>query len=171
MAGELPDLPKFVAIVAPHSSNWDFVVGLLAKYAIGVRASFLGKHTLFRWPFGALFRHWGGIPVVRDASHDVVEQSVAEFARRDSLVLALAPQGTRKPVPRWRTGFYHIARGAAVPVLLVALDWRRKTVRFGPTLQLTGDFDGDMTMIQAAYADVRGRRHRSERDARVMRED
>jgi 1-acyl-sn-glycerol-3-phosphate acyltransferase len=165
MQGELPREAKFVAIVAPHSSNWDFVVGLLAKYAIGVRASFLGKHTLFRWPFGALFRHWGGIPVIRDTSHDVVEQSVAEFARRDALVLAIAPAGTRKPVARWRTGFYHIAHGAGVPILLVALDWSRKTVRFGPTMRTTGDVGADMAWIQAEYVDVHGRHRRSERSA------
>jgi 1-acyl-sn-glycerol-3-phosphate acyltransferase len=158
--GEIPNQPKLVAIVAPHSSNWDFVVGLLAKYAIGVRASFLAKHTLFRWPFGALFRRWGGISVIRDASHDVVDQSVAEFARRDALVLAIAPEGTRKPVSRWRTGFYHIARGAGVPILLVALDWGHKTVRFGPTLTATNDFENDMARIQAPYANVRGRQDR-----------
>ena len=155
--GEIPNEKKLVAIVAPHSSNWDFVVGLLAKYAIGVRASFLGKHTLFRWPFGALFRRWGGIPVIRDASHDVVDQTVAEFARRETLVLAIAPEGTRKPVSRWRTGFYHIARGAKVPILLVTLDWGHKTVRFGPTLTVTDDVENDMARIQASYANVRGR--------------
>ena len=160
MEGEFPNAAKLVAIVAPHSSNWDFVVGLLAKYAIGVRASFLAKHTLFRWPFGALFRHWGGIPVVRDSSHDVVEQTVAEFARRDTLVLAIAPEGTRKPVTRWRTGFYHIAHGARVPILVVALDWGRKTVRFGPTLHTTSDVEADLGRLRAAFDGVRGRRER-----------
>src|SRR6185503_1076937 len=110
--GDIPNIPKLVIIAAPHTSNWDFVVGIAAKSALGLRVTFLGKDSLFRFPLGVLMRAWGGIPVDRGESHDVVSDIVAEFARRDRLVLALAPEGTRKRVDRWRTGFYHIAHGA-----------------------------------------------------------
>ena len=160
LVGEIPDAPKFVAIVAPHTSNWDFVVGLLAKFALAVDAAWLGKHTLFRPPFGAIMRRWGGIPVDRAASHDVVAQTVAAFAARPRMVLAVAPEGTRKRVTAWRSGFYHIARGAGVPILLVALDWPHRTIRFGPTVTPTGDAEGDIARIRARYADVAGKRPR-----------
>lgn len=156
--GEIPDVPKLVAIVAPHTSNWDFIVGLIAKWALELDAHWLGKHTLFRGPFGRLFRRLGGIPVDRSSSHNVVDTSVAAFAARDRMLLAIAPEGTRKQVAQWRTGFYHIARGAGVPILLVAFDWKRKVIRFGPTLTPTGEVAEQMAWIQARYAGIAGRR-------------
>jgi len=157
VVGELPDRARLVIIVAPHTSNWDFVVGLAAKWALDVRAAWLGKHTLFRAPWGWFFRAVGGIPVNRGASSDVVAQTVAEFAARERLVLALAPQGTRRAGARWRTGFWHIAYGAGVPIVCVSLDYARREVRFGPTLQ-PQDPAADLATIQAHYAAVRGRR-------------
>ena len=155
--GAIPDLPKFVIIVAPHTSNWDFVVGFAAKLELSLGATYLGKDSLFRGPFGWFFRGTGGIPVDRSNSQRIVEQVVAEFARRERMVLALAPEGTRKKVAEWRTGFWHIAHGAGVPILLVAFDFGRREVRIGPLVTTTGDLAADMARIRGLYADVRGR--------------
>jgi 1-acyl-sn-glycerol-3-phosphate acyltransferase len=154
--GVLPDVPKLVLIAAPHTSNWDFVVGLLAKFAVGIDAAWLGKHTLFRAPFGFLFRRWGGIPVNRDASQDMVAQVVRLFAERPKLILGLAPEGTRRKVSRWRTGFWHMAHGARVPILPIMFDWSRKAIRVAPLIH-TREMEGDLAAIRALYDGVRGR--------------
>ena len=155
--GEIPNARKLVLIVAPHTSNWDFVVGFAAKLALSLRAKYLGKDSLFRAPWGWFFRITGGIPVDRGNSHRVVEQVVAEFARRDQMVLALAPEGTRKKVAEWRSGFWHIARGAGVPILMVAFDFGTREIRLGPALMPGEDLATDMARIRAHYATVRGR--------------
>lgn len=159
--GVIPDVPKFVIIVAPHTSNWDFVIGVAAKLALGLRVLFLGKDTLFRFPLGIFMRALGGIPVDRDSSHDVVSYVVTQFARRERLILGLAPEGTRKRVERWRTGFYHIAHGAGVPILPVALDWGSHVVRIGAPFTTTGDADADVRALQGRFAGVNGRRPKS----------
>jgi 1-acyl-sn-glycerol-3-phosphate acyltransferase len=155
--GALPELPRFVICVGPHTTNWDFVVGYAAKLATGLRASWLGKHTLFRGPFGALLRWMGGIPVDRRAAHGVVEQVAARFLEHDAMVLAVTPEGTRKPVTRWKTGFYHIARIADVPVVPVGLDWDARRVRIGDPQQPTGDEVADLERLMAFFRRVRGR--------------
>ncbi len=155
--GDMPNTGRFVLIVAPHTSNWDFPVGLSAKLALGLAASWVGKHTIFRWPFGVLLRRVGGIPVDRSASNDVVQQMVAEFARRPRMVFALAPEGTRKKVERWKTGFYHIAHGAAVPIVPVALDWERRTLRILPAFATTGNADADIAALRGLFKGVKGR--------------
>jgi len=158
VTGRLPDLPRFVIIAAPHTSNWDFVIGLAAKLALRLGLTFLGKDTLFRFPLGPLMRAWGGIPVDRSTSHDVVNGIVEEFARRDRMVLALAPEGTRKPVSRWRTGFYHIAHAARVPIVPVALNFGAKEIQILEPFDTTGDVEADVRVLRARYAGVRGRR-------------
>ena len=157
VTGSIPNVPKLVVIVAPHTSNWDFVVGIATKWALGLRVHWLGKAALFRPPLGMIMRALGGHPVDRTASHDVVATLVDEFAKRRQLLVALAPEGTRKKVERWRTGFYHIAHGAGAPILPVALDWPRRTIQFGSPLTATGDVDGDVNLLQRFYSDVRGR--------------
>ena len=156
--GALPDERKLVAIVAPHTSNWDFVLGLFTKWALGVRVSFLAKHTIFWPPLGWLMRRWGGIPVDRRSANNVVSQMVDEFARKDALLLVIAPEGTRKQVVSWKTGFYHIAEGAGVPIVCVAFDWGRKVVRFGPTVHPNGDEAQQLSDLRASYEGVRGKR-------------
>jgi 1-acyl-sn-glycerol-3-phosphate acyltransferase len=156
--GSIPNLPKMVLIAAPHTSNWDFVVGISAKVALGLRVMFLGKHSLFRFPLGPLMRAWGGIPIDRDTSNDVVSAMVDEFGRRDQLVLALAPEGTRKRVERWRTGFYHIAHGARVPIVPIALNFGERAIQIGAPFQPTGDIDRDVRQLQEGFSRVRGRR-------------
>jgi len=156
--GEVPNLRKFVVIAAPHTSNWDFVVGIAAKLALGLQVVFLGKDTLFRFPLGALMRAWGGIPVDRFSAHDVVARTVDEFAGRDRMVLALAPEGTGRHVARWRTGFYHIAHGAGVPIVPVALNFGERAIQIGKLFTTTGDIDRDVATLQSGFSGVRGRR-------------
>lgn len=156
--GDIPDLPKMVLIVAPHSSNWDFIVGVAAKVAMRLRVKFLGKDALFRFPLGILMRYLGGIPVDRSAANEVVSSVVAQFDRRQRMLLAIAPEGTRRPVARWRTGFYHIARGAGVPILPVAFDWGSKTIRIGELFSPTGDLDADLTLLRQRFIGASRRR-------------
>jgi len=158
--GELPNLPKFVIAVAPHTSNWDFVVGVATMFALDLKISFLGKHTLFRAPFDTVMRWMGGIPVDRSSPHGVVAESIAAFEREGRCVLAIAPEGTRSRVARFRTGFLHIARGARVPVLLAALDYGERCVRFGPVLVPGEDVEVDRARIEAHFAPIRGRKPR-----------
>lgn len=157
IAGEIPDRAKMLLIVVPHSSNWDFIVGVAAKLALRLRVKFLGKDSLFRFPLGILMRSLGGIPVDRSTANDVVTAVVAQFARRRSMLLAIAPEGTRKPVARWRTGFYHIAIGAGVPILPVGLDWSTRTIRLGTLFFPTGNLDADVSALRNRFADARRR--------------
>ncbi len=154
----LPDVSKVVIIVAPHTTNWDFVVGIAAKFALGLRASWLGKHTLFRPPFGGLMRWLGGIPVDRSRPNDVVARSVEQFAEMERMVLGISPEGTRKAVPRWKTGFYRIAQGAGVPIVPVAFDWSRRVLAIGPALSPGGDTDADLRTLGQFFEAARGRR-------------
>lgn len=160
--GQLPNRRKAVLIVAPHTSNWDFLVGVAAVFALGVRVSFLGKHTIFRRPFGPLMRWLGGIPVDRTASTGVVQQTVERFHAADELLLGLSPEGTRRKVSRWKTGFYYIALGAGVPIVPVALDYGRQTVRFGAELTPSGDLATDIRLLEAFFATASGRRSRGQ---------
>ena len=158
--GNLPNVPKMVIAVAPHTSNWDFVLGAAVMFATDLRLEFLAKHTLFWRPFGSLMRWMGGIPVDRASAHGLVGEAVAAFTAVPSRVLAITPEGTRKKVRRYKSGFLHIARGAGVPVVLASLDWGRHVVVFGPEFETTGDCEADITKIEAHFADVRGKRAR-----------
>lgn len=156
--GEIPNLPQFVIIVAPHTSNWDFVVGVAAKLGIGLEALWLGKDAIFRFPFGMALRAIGGMPVDRSAPHAVVPQVTERFRRQRQLVVALAPEGTRRYVERWRTGFYHIAHAAGVPIVPVALDWPGRAVRILAPFVTTGDAVQDIALIRQLFVGVRGKR-------------
>jgi 1-acyl-sn-glycerol-3-phosphate acyltransferase len=158
--GELPDLPRFVVAVGPHTSNWDFVVGGAAMFALDLRLSFLSKHTLFRWPFGGVLAWMGGIPVDRTQPHGVVGESVAAFLREPRHVLAVAPEGTRRPGAPMRSGFLHIARGAGVPVVLATLDYADRRIRLGPAFTPGEDVERDLGRVREHFAAVRGRRKR-----------
>lgn len=149
--GELPRLDKFVAIGAHHTSNWDFVIFIALKFVLRLNVRWFGKHSLFRWPFGALLRAWGGIPIRRDRQRNTVEQAVQAFREHDQFILVLSPEGTRKKVERWRMGFYHIALGAGVPIVLGALDYRNRRVVIGPTFQPTGDERADLAAMLAFF--------------------
>lgn len=154
--GEVPDRPKLVAIVAPHTSNWDFVVGIAAVYALGLRVRFLGKHTLFRPPLGALMRWLGGTPVVRETPQGAVSAAVEMMAGERKVVLGLAPAGTRTRGAPWRSGFYHIAVAAKAPILPVAFDFGRRAIRLFAPLEACGDYAADLAKLQVLYDGVRG---------------
>lgn len=148
---DFPDERKFVLIVAPHTSNWDFVVGIMAMYAIGLRGTFLGKDSLFRFPLGLLMRWLGGVPVDRSSKNDAVTQTVELVERSERIIIALAPEGTRKKVERWRTGFYHIAQKARIPILPVTFDFSRREVRLFPLFTPTGDADTDLAALRGHF--------------------
>jgi 1-acyl-sn-glycerol-3-phosphate acyltransferase len=152
--GTVPNEPKFVIIVVPHTSNWDFIVGVLALFSIGFRISFLGKHTLFKWPLGVFMRWLGGISVERSVRRDRVAETISAFDSADRLILAVAPEGTRKPVKEWKSGFYHVAHGAHVPIIPVAFDYGRKVVRLFPPFWTTGDAEADIQRIRSGYVGV-----------------
>ena len=156
--GVIPNQPKLVIIAAPHTSNWDFVVGIAAKLALRLQVLWFGKDSLFRGPLGVIMRSLGGMPVDRSSASDVVSQIVAEFSRHERLILALAPEGTRKRVERWRSGFYHIAHGARVPVVPVALNWGARAIQIGQPFITTGDLDSDFAALQRRFEGVAGRR-------------
>ncbi len=155
--GELPNLPKFVLTVAPHTSNWDFLYGMAYVYATALRMSVVGKHTLFWWPLGVYLRWAGVIPLDRTARRNFVAQMVDEFSRREKMVLAITPEGTRKKVKTWRTGFYYIALGAEVPIVMLFIDYGRKVVGIGPVVTPTGDIEADMEIIQGFYQTITGK--------------
>lgn len=155
--GLLPDVPKIVIAVAPHTSNWDFVVGVMALWALDIKISFLGKHTLFRGVFGTWMRSIGGIAVNRESTHGVVGDAVQAFQKSARLVLALTPEGTRQLDKGFKNGFLHIAHGASVPILLAYFDFSRKVVGFGPVVSTTGDVERDMKFILNFYRPIRGK--------------
>ena len=155
--GRLPDVPKIVIAVAPHTTNWDFVVGVMVLWALDLKISFLGKHTLFRGMFGRWMRSIGGIPVDREATHGVVGEAVRAFQQAERMVLALAPEGTRQLDRGFRTGFLHIANGAGVPVLLAYFDFSRKIIGFGPTLTMSGNVEQDLRVVLDFYRPIRGK--------------
>lgn len=157
VAGGLPDVGKLVLIVAPHSSWWDGVWGLLLKVALGVDVAFMGKRELFRGPLGWLLRRLGGLPVERSATHGIVAQMVDRFRANPRLWLGIAPEGTRREVAQWRSGFWHIARAAGVPILPVYFDYPSRTIGFGPLFHPTADMAADLAALRAFYAPYRGR--------------
>jgi 1-acyl-sn-glycerol-3-phosphate acyltransferase len=151
VSGSIPPDPRFVAIVAPHTSNWDFVVCIAGMFALDLRLRWLGKHTLFRWPFGTLLRSLGGWPIRRDTAHGAVNEIADAISAQPEFILALAPEGTRRHVDTWRTGFYHIALRANIPIVPVALDWSKREISIAPPMQLTGDIVGDIGRLRARY--------------------
>jgi 1-acyl-sn-glycerol-3-phosphate acyltransferase len=159
-AGVFPDVARAVLIVAPHSSWWDGVWGLLLKVGIGADVRFMGKQELFHGPLGGLLRQLGGMPIDRAAAKGVVEQMIDQFRQRDSLWLGIAPEGTRKAVIRWKTGFWHIARGADVPIVTAYFNYSDKTIGIGPLFETSDDMDADLARLRTFYVPFKGR-HRN----------
>ncbi len=155
--GEIPNLPKMVVIGAPHTSNWDFLVGMATLLGLGFGVQWIGKHTLFRPPFGGVMRLLGGVPVNRETSKGLVAQVVEEFKQRERFALGVAPEGTRKRVEKWKTGFYFMAHGAGVPILPAFFDYPRKRVGVGPLLHHSGDLEADLATLRAFYAPFQGK--------------
>ncbi|MDA8485604.1 lysophospholipid acyltransferase family protein [Pseudomonas resinovorans] len=149
--GRLPPLDKFVIIGAHHTSNWDFVLFLAVKFVLRLNARWFGKHTIFRWPFAGLMQRWGGVPIHRHLKLNMVEQAVERFRESREFMLVISPEGTRKRVERWKMGFYHIARGADVPVVPAALDYVNRRVVIGEPFYTTGDEQADLQQLLAFY--------------------
>lgn len=151
LSGEIPNLPRFVVIGAPHTSTWDGLLMALLWLALGIDFRWMGKHTLFRPPFGRILQWLGGIPIDRSASHGVVAATIEAFQQRRQLILIIAPEGTRRQVSRWKTGFYHIASGAGVPIVPGVIDNAGRHVALTPAIYPTGDVEADMTRILERY--------------------
>jgi 1-acyl-sn-glycerol-3-phosphate acyltransferase len=154
---DYPDVKKYVIIAAPHTSNWDFPLGIVAAKAVNLDVQWMGKHTLFRCPWGWIFRALGGAPVYREQSVNLSQQMAELFARSDQLVLALAPEGTRKKIDHWKTGFYYIARAAKVPIVLGYLDYGHKQVGIGGAFYPGNDIEADFNQIRQFYKNRRGK--------------
>jgi 1-acyl-sn-glycerol-3-phosphate acyltransferase len=152
--GEVPTTRKFVLIAAPHTTNWDFPVFAGAALKLGFPPNWMGKAGLFKPPWGGLMRGLGGVAVERSRTNNLVDQMVAAFARAEQMILTIPPEGTRHATRAWKSGFWHIARGAGVPVVMGFADYRRKVAGLGPTLWPSEDFEADMEKINAFYADV-----------------
>ncbi len=150
--GDIPrDIKKYVIIAAPHTTNWDFIIGLMSRLSLGFKSKFLGKKSLFRKPLGWLFKWFGGVPVDRSQRENVVEQVVKIFNDHDEFVLALAPEGSRKNPGEWKTGFYFIAKGANVPIVRVKIDTRLKIVEFFKPFWPTGSIEKDLLALKEVY--------------------
>jgi 1-acyl-sn-glycerol-3-phosphate acyltransferase len=171
VAGALPPERHAVVIAAPHTSNWDLPFMLAVAWVLGVRPSWLGKRELFRPPFGWVLRQLGGVPVDRRAPQGLVGEAVARFAEVDELLLVIPPSGTRARGPHWRSGFYHVACGAEVPIVCSYLDYRARVGGIGLVLRPTGDLRADMDRIRAFYADKQGKFPDNMTPVRLREED
>jgi len=155
--GAMPSAPKYVLIAAPHTSNWDLAYLLAIGAVLDVRVSWMGKHQIFRGPMGWIMKGLGGIPIRRDRHTDRVDQLAQLLRDAESLALTVPAEGTRSYVPHWKSGFYHIARKAEVPIVMGFLDYARRRGGFGPALLPSDDIQGDMDEIREFYADKVGK--------------
>ena len=168
--GDKPSLDRYVVIAAPHTSNWDFIYTLCFAFIYKLKPQIMMKDAWFRWPLGPLFRWLGALPIDRTRSRNVVAQSIDMFRQRPQMALVVPPSGTRKRVQYWKTGFYHIACGAGVPIALGFLDYDRKVGGFGPLFYPTGDIDRDMIAIREFYQPISGKFPRQESHVLVRSE-
>ncbi|HNP37221.1 MAG TPA: lysophospholipid acyltransferase family protein [Woeseiaceae bacterium] len=158
MVGDIPSVDKAVFIAAPHTSNWDGIWGLVYRVALGLDAHFFAKKDLFWFPLGSVLSALGGIPLDRKRPGSAVQTAIDAFASHEHFFFALAPEGTRSFRPKWRSGFYRIAREANVPLVLGFFDYGKKRLGLGPVITLSGDVEQDMARIREFYAGVEGRR-------------
>ncbi len=163
----LPPTDKFVLIGAPHTSNWDFPLGLMAIWACGLRCHWVGKHSLFRGPFGPLMRALGGIPVNRRESIGFTRKVLDTFSARERFVLALSPEGTRSLTGHWKGGFHRIARSAGVPIALGYIDYSRRQLGIERLIVPSADIEADFEILADFYRDKIGRRPRQQGPVRV----
>ncbi len=154
--GQLPDIPKYILIGAPHTSNWDFVLFLGIIFHLRANVKFMGKSELFRNPFGWFFYWCGGVPVDRKKSQGLVEQMVDACGKSEKFILTIAPEGTRYKVSDWKMGFYHIAKSAGIPVVMAVVDGKHKTVRVGQVFHLTENIHADIKVIKGFFEGATG---------------
>ena len=163
----LPPRDKYVLVGAPHTSNWDFPLGLLAMWASGLRVSWVGKHTLFKGPLGPVMRALGGIPVDRRGSIGFTKKVIETFANRDQFVLAISPEGTRSLTKHWKGGFYHIALAAGVPIALGYIDYPRRQLGIERMFAPSGDIETDFKILEEYYQDKIGKRPEKQGPVRI----
>jgi len=157
LKGRPPNARKFVVIAYPHTSNWDFPLGLSACIIFRLKIYWLGKNSLFKGPAGPIMKWLGGIPIDRSKAQDFVKQVIETFDQSEQMVIAVAPEGTRSAVKKWKTGFYHIASGANVPIVPGYLDYAKKEVGFLESFYPGGDIDKDIPAIKAIYGTIQGK--------------
>ncbi len=159
VSGHIPqELKKYIIAIGPHTSNWDFVVGIAARSILKItNAKFFGKSQLFRPPYGWIFRLSGGIPVQRKERHDVTDQVAAIFNQHDSFILAVAPEGTRRKVQKMKTCFYYIALKANVPIIPAGFDFDKREVRLAPPFYPTGNQEKDIELLMEFYRSIVGK--------------
>lgn len=162
LRGEFPNVPKLVLIGAPHSSNWDAVWGLMMKVALGLDIKLMIKREVLDGPLGVILRPLGMIPVNRRAALNVVGQMVARFGEHERMWLGITPEGTRKAVREWKSGFLRIAREADVPIQTLFVDYPSKTFTLGPLVRASDDPEADMVAIRALFAGYRGKHRGAE---------
>jgi 1-acyl-sn-glycerol-3-phosphate acyltransferase len=152
--GVVPNIPKFVGIGAPHTSNWDFPNAMFAMFAMGLRFSWMAKHTFVNGPLKPLNLWLGGVAVNRSAAHGVVAQTIDQFKERAQFLLIISPEGTRSKVYRWKMGFYHIAHGANVPIVPFAMDYGRKVIKIGNPISAVADLKSVLVQVEVFYQGV-----------------
>ena len=155
--GLFPSQPKYIITLAPHTSNWDFVVGIAILLASGLKISFLIKKSVFVWPCSILLHKLGGVPIDRKAAHGVVGQMVEHFNGNEKMVLAIAPEGTRAKVKQWKVGFIHMAHNARVPIVPVSFDYNKKLAVINSPMILKSDVQSDLDTVKAVYLNVQGK--------------
>ncbi len=168
--GEMPDLDKMVLIGAPHTTNWDFIVYLAAIRHWKISPRYIAKHTLFRWPFGAFFRRFGGIPVDRTKAGGLVRQVTDEFERSRRMILVMAPEGTRSAAQHWKSGFVKIAADAGVPIVPVYINFATHEVVLGNPIEFDGDHRALMDRLREFYAAGIGKNRAGEGPIRLKEE-
>ena len=154
---DVPDFKKCIICAAPHTTNWDLIIGKLFITAVGRQSGFLMKKEWFFFPLGILFRKMGGIPVHRDKRTSMVDQLVERIKKSDTFHLAITPEGTRSANPEWKKGFYYIALGAQIPIVLIGIDYKEKCIKAGKYLMPTGDIEKDMKEIKSYFKDFQGK--------------
>jgi len=152
--GVVPDHPKFVGILAPHTSNWDLPFILAVMGGLGIKINWFGKKELFVWPVGGIFKWLGGIPIDRSFRRNVVQQTAQTIREREQIVIGITPEGTRSQTGHWNTGFYHIASLAQVPIVFGFLDYKRKVGGLGPVMYPTANIEADMKVIREFYSGI-----------------
>lgn len=167
----VPEYPRMVVIACPHTSNWDMPFMVAAAGILRLRLSWIGKHTLFKWPYAWFMRLTGGIPVDRRGSHGFVESAAEIITSRDKIAIAIAASGTRSKVDYWKSGFYHIAMTAQVPIVCGYLDYGKKECGLGMAFIPTGDVKADMDRVREFYKDVRGKHPEKRSRIRLKAED
>ena len=167
----VPESQRYVMIGYPHTSNWDFILGMLAKWALGLPINWVAKHSMFWGPFKPMFIAMGGVPLDREKTTGFIQKNIKLFAEKEHFILGLMPEGTRSKTDHWKTGFYHIAHGANVPIVMAYLDYKNKVIGIGELVDTSGDIHADFEIIKTFYEDKTGYRPEHQSDMRIVAGD